>query len=187
LWTGFIFIFFSLSKSKLIPYILPIFPALALLIGHYVVEAVRANKLSVKVLWGMGIGTIGCLIIFALVCGNFYNKTLKPVIAEVMPQVREGDVIISYDGYLQDLPVYTKRIVTVVNPRGEIRWGTTIEDTSAWTMDIPTFWQRWQQGEQRFIVFALAKDEDTILPLTQGQPVFMLSKTPRYIVFTNKQ
>jgi len=33
LWSGFIFIFFSLSDSKLVSYILPIFPALALLIG----------------------------------------------------------------------------------------------------------------------------------------------------------
>jgi len=33
LWSGFIFFFFSLSDSKLVSYILPIFPALALLIG----------------------------------------------------------------------------------------------------------------------------------------------------------
>lgn len=35
LWAVLIFIFFSISKSKLIPYILPVFPPLALLIGHY--------------------------------------------------------------------------------------------------------------------------------------------------------
>jgi 4-amino-4-deoxy-L-arabinose transferase-like glycosyltransferase len=33
LWSGFIFVFFSLSDSKLVSYILPIFPALALLIA----------------------------------------------------------------------------------------------------------------------------------------------------------
>lgn len=33
LWSAIIFVFFSLSDSKLIPYILPIFPAVALLIG----------------------------------------------------------------------------------------------------------------------------------------------------------
>lgn len=36
LWAGIIFIFFSLSKSKLIPYILPVFPPLAMLVGHYI-------------------------------------------------------------------------------------------------------------------------------------------------------
>ena len=35
LWAGLVFVFFSLSSSKLIPYILPIFPPLAILIGRY--------------------------------------------------------------------------------------------------------------------------------------------------------
>lgn len=35
LWVGVIFTFFSIPHSKLIGYILPIFPAIALLIGHY--------------------------------------------------------------------------------------------------------------------------------------------------------
>lgn len=38
LWFGLIFIFFSFSNSKLIPYILPIFPPLAVLIGQYLAE-----------------------------------------------------------------------------------------------------------------------------------------------------
>ncbi|MHB1676739.1 MAG: phospholipid carrier-dependent glycosyltransferase [Sulfuriferula sp.] len=44
IWAGFIFIFFSISHSKLVPYILPIFPALALLIGQ------RLSTLSGKTL-----------------------------------------------------------------------------------------------------------------------------------------
>ena len=35
LWAGTVFLFFSASSSKLIPYILPVFPPLALLIGRY--------------------------------------------------------------------------------------------------------------------------------------------------------
>jgi 4-amino-4-deoxy-L-arabinose transferase-like glycosyltransferase len=34
IWTALIFLFFSKSNSKLIPYMLPIFPSLAMLIGH---------------------------------------------------------------------------------------------------------------------------------------------------------
>ncbi len=34
IWTAVIFLFFSKSNSKLIPYILPVFPPLAMLIGH---------------------------------------------------------------------------------------------------------------------------------------------------------
>ena len=38
-WSGFIFLFFSVSHSKLVPYILPIFPALALLTARYIASA----------------------------------------------------------------------------------------------------------------------------------------------------
>lgn len=38
-WSVFIFVFFSMSNSKLPSYILPIFPALALLIGEYLTRA----------------------------------------------------------------------------------------------------------------------------------------------------
>jgi 4-amino-4-deoxy-L-arabinose transferase-like glycosyltransferase len=43
LWAGVIFTFFSLSSSKLIPYILPVFPALALLVGATVSETLDAG------------------------------------------------------------------------------------------------------------------------------------------------
>lgn len=39
-WVGFILVFFSLSDSKLVPYILPIFPALAVLVGRWLAEAI---------------------------------------------------------------------------------------------------------------------------------------------------
>ncbi len=35
LWAGWVFVFFSLSSSKVIPYILPMFPPLAILLGRY--------------------------------------------------------------------------------------------------------------------------------------------------------
>lgn len=38
IWIAFIVLFFSASKSKLIPYILPVIPACAVLIGRYVAE-----------------------------------------------------------------------------------------------------------------------------------------------------
>jgi 4-amino-4-deoxy-L-arabinose transferase-like glycosyltransferase len=48
LWISIIFVFFSLSHSKLIPYILPLFPAVALLTGHYL--ATQGDRSGVK--WG---------------------------------------------------------------------------------------------------------------------------------------
>lgn len=49
LWAVLIFIFFSFSKSKLIPYILPVFPPLAILTAHYLQQAIACkNTIGLK-------------------------------------------------------------------------------------------------------------------------------------------
>jgi len=47
IWTFVVFIFFSLSSSKLHPYILPVFPALAILIGH-LIHSYREGRIKQK-------------------------------------------------------------------------------------------------------------------------------------------
>jgi 4-amino-4-deoxy-L-arabinose transferase-like glycosyltransferase len=47
-WAAFIFLFFSKSSSKLIPYILPTFPPLALLVGHRIDLVLDGHGRSVK-------------------------------------------------------------------------------------------------------------------------------------------
>ena len=44
LWAAVPFIFFSISNSKLIPYILPIFPALALITGQYIADCIEKKR-----------------------------------------------------------------------------------------------------------------------------------------------
>lgn len=59
IWCGFIFFFFSISGSKLPSYILPIFPALALLLGCYLQNAryriLWWSALIMAVLFGIGL------------------------------------------------------------------------------------------------------------------------------------
>lgn len=60
LWAGFIFLFFSKSNSKLIPYILPVFPALALLVGRMFCTILDGEELPVRVT--MALATILCIV-----------------------------------------------------------------------------------------------------------------------------
>lgn len=55
LWAGFILLFFSASQSKLVPYILPVFPPLALVIGRRITE-LRAEAEDGVWRWPFGIG-----------------------------------------------------------------------------------------------------------------------------------
>ena len=45
-WAAVIFLFFSASQSKLAPYILPVFPALAAIIGPWLADAWRTNAVA---------------------------------------------------------------------------------------------------------------------------------------------
>lgn len=58
LWAGIIFTFFSFSKSKLIPYILPMFPPIAILTAHYLRQHInnRSNKISFTIMLITAIG-----------------------------------------------------------------------------------------------------------------------------------
>lgn len=60
LWAAFIFLFFSKSQSKLIPYILPVFPALAVLIGAWLARR-EAEGMASRLRMG--------LRFFAFLCG----------------------------------------------------------------------------------------------------------------------
>ncbi len=54
-WTAFIFFFFSISKSKLPPYILPIFPALAVLTGSWVAKLANEPGSAARLRVGLGV------------------------------------------------------------------------------------------------------------------------------------
>ncbi|MDQ8038804.1 MAG: glycosyltransferase family 39 protein [Rickettsiella sp.] len=68
LWIGIVFIFFSLSHSKLIPYILPIFPAAALLTGHYLStpaehRGIQWGTIVLPFIW-LTLGVLGIIWLF---------------------------------------------------------------------------------------------------------------------------
>ncbi|MDR3580673.1 MAG: glycosyltransferase family 39 protein [Oryzomonas sp.] len=66
LWATFVFLFFSASNSKIILYILPIYPAIALLVGDMVVDALErittGLTLSLRIMGGVMLllGIAGC-------------------------------------------------------------------------------------------------------------------------------
>lgn len=72
IWVVFIFTFFTASNSKLVPYILPIFPALALLIAHYLYEYAQ-NKKSSSIIVYMMLGFAVLFIITTATSSFWFN------------------------------------------------------------------------------------------------------------------
>jgi len=61
IWAGFIFLFFSASKSKLIPYILPVFPPIAVVVGGWLAATLPRPDAFARMKPG--------LRVFAFLCG----------------------------------------------------------------------------------------------------------------------
>ena len=66
LWATLIFVFFSASHSKLIPYILPVIPPLALVLGQYLASRLRSNSADGLRTGLVSFSFIGGLLGFAL-------------------------------------------------------------------------------------------------------------------------
>jgi len=65
LWAGLIFSFFNFSNSKLIPYILPVLPPLAILVAKYLAETSTLDKPPLGLKIGLG-GIFICLGLVAI-------------------------------------------------------------------------------------------------------------------------
>ena len=82
-WAGFMFLFFSKSQSKLVPYILPVFTPLAILIGCWISkrwegETPTRTRFGIRTRLGLSIFTFFCgLLAFAALIAVFKTGILK--------------------------------------------------------------------------------------------------------------
>ena len=73
LWTSLVFLFFSVSSSKVITYILPMFPALAILIGRYFAAAWDRRDLpGVQSGYWVLLATVFLLVVAGLTASQHY-------------------------------------------------------------------------------------------------------------------
>ena len=85
-WAGFIFLFFSASQSKLVPYILPAIPPLAVLIAL----ALAASETEPRIgAWSRAGGAVGSLLLAALAGAMLWVSLgqVKQASAVILPDV----------------------------------------------------------------------------------------------------
>ncbi len=248
LWAGLVFLFFSASDSKLVPYILPVFPALALLIGRYFSDAwdsrefpgIRAGyamllvaqvllgaaMLALPFVWrtpdvralGLYPAAAGCtllvgaaltgalarfrgirfaFIVVAIFAALFLielnaaapridTKSIKTLAVSLKPMLKPGDEVASYLDYYQDLPVYLERRIIVVDWKGELDFGTEVEDTKAWMMDSAAFWKRWMGPETIYLLMEV-KNYDIVRTLNPHVKLYPVMRDENNIVLSNKE
>jgi 4-amino-4-deoxy-L-arabinose transferase-like glycosyltransferase len=251
LWAGLVFIFFSISDSKLVPYILPVFPPLALLIGRYCaasldrhdfpgIRAGYATFLAGALLLAsaflavpyvhpasVDIGDIHALgnlrIAFALTLATgaatawvlakysrfrlafiavtvtsalflieinaaaplVDTKSVKTLALALKARIKPGDEVATYQTYYQDLPAYLERRITIVDWKGELEFGSTVEDTSQWMIDSAVFWKRWKGPATMYMMTGI-KTYD-VLRKDRHLKLYPFARNARNILVSNKE
>ncbi len=97
-WLLTVFIFFSASFIKRGDYILPLFPALAILIGRYVaIEITKTYKITWhwKIVWGILTGAVA--IIWFGIIGGWWDRLIEMIITEKIPHLASRDGMAARD------------------------------------------------------------------------------------------
>lgn len=157
LWAGFIFLFFSFSHSKLIPYITPLFPPLAILIGKFLAENITQQNIRLRKIMNLFLsGSIICYLSLIPAVNHFYHNSIKQLALELKPQLTPNDIVISYDTYYQDLPFYLERRVVIINWKNELSFGIAHQNINHWIWDDNQLSSYWNSNNHLFLVTNLS-------------------------------
>jgi 4-amino-4-deoxy-L-arabinose transferase-like glycosyltransferase len=161
LWVGLITGFFSIPKSKLVGYILPVFPGLALWLG----SAIEERWENVKTMYYV---MLTCTILF-LITVMWYapltnHNSTKPLALSLQSVLRPEDEVVHYLHFYYDVPLYLKRQVTLVanwhdptlfqkdNWVRELWPGrNTTKQAASWLIEEPDFWHRFNSQKRVFV------------------------------------
>jgi 4-amino-4-deoxy-L-arabinose transferase-like glycosyltransferase len=181
LWIIVVFVFFSLSKSKLIPYILPILPPIILLFTKDVCDHTRSCRAWIAT-------AVIAMVVYACIIpfwSNYVDRSIKPLAMIINQQKGQYDELASFGQYYQDLPFYTQQLVTVVNSQGELDFGMTLEDKTGYMINQKIFLKRWNDPHHRMLVILSHKKFKKIEPLMAKKPV-VFSETSRHMLIANQ-
>lgn len=180
IWFLTVFLFFSVSNSKLIPYVLPALPPLSLLIAH---SLTTKNNFIKPFTWIYLMTAI--ILIFAVINVHYFdNHTIKPLILTVKDRIKPNDEVIAYHGYHQDLPFYLQRTITVNGSFDELSFGAQHGNTQQWMIDEQEFKKRWL-SPQVVYVFLSKKKHEAFIHDYQQHPGWVIASEKNNLVITN--
>jgi 4-amino-4-deoxy-L-arabinose transferase-like glycosyltransferase len=238
-WCVVVFVFFSMSDSKLIPYILPLFPSLALLMASAPAEALRRDLartatgvIVAGVLLMVAAGILPLLLhdparapyfgelrlpllamgLVATGGGFLARGRVEPtaalgitaylafailligargvaplysgasLAAQIRHAIMPGTKLYAVHTYDQTLPFYLGRTMTLVDDRGELDFGLTLEPEKT----VPTltaFAARWQAESE---ALALMDPDTYALLQAQNLPMVVRAHSPGRLVVSRR-
>lgn len=113
------------------------------------------------------------------------KRSVKDLALALKPRLQPADEVLTYRTYYQDLPVYLERRITIVDWKGELEFGASIEDVSGWIIDETAFWRRWQ-GSNRVYMLTGRDNYDKLR--AQGRGTFrLIAQSDANVLVANKE
>lgn len=107
IWVGAIFAFFSIPNSKLVGYILPVMPAVALLAALGWQQTMAHRRVAGKVFAGLCVLAVGIAVTINSTVDDVTRTSRAQDVAEVLAcEARPSDTLYVSGGYPYDLPFY---------------------------------------------------------------------------------
>ncbi len=133
---------------------------------------------------GIAAATAGALLVLAGAATTYNHERSVESLARVLaPRLAAGDLVASYRCYPQDLAPYLGRRIATVDWLGELEFGASVEDQSAWLLNRATFEQRWNGPG---IVYSVSRTEVyPELERASANPPTVLARTHGYVLAVN--
>jgi Aminoarabinose transferase C-terminal domain len=113
------------------------------------------------------------------------RRSIKPLAIELGAILQPVDEVATYHTYYQDLPVYLRRPVTIVNWRGELQFEVNLQNTAtSWAIDDATFWKRWEGLQRIYLLVDRTKFEQLSHDLRHK--FFLVTETNYDVLLSNK-
>lgn len=209
LWILLIFIFFSIPKSKIVGYIMPVFPPLAMLIAYYLdtqwsnLPKARAKKsriIFISLLVAMLAFEIAAAATVKKISVMQQNSYIKQLSAELRPTLGVNDRLVMFNVYYQDVPLYFQQTLYVVanwdakdvllhdNWRRELAEDLLYKKHARRNLLIgyQELKTMWADGQQRIFIIAPEKEEQNLKQLL-APPIYVLQQQAGLIVLSNRR
>jgi 4-amino-4-deoxy-L-arabinose transferase-like glycosyltransferase len=140
----------------------------ALLVAIILFVKPITNKTSAKHL-------IKLIIVFGATLGltanyiasDFDKRTIKSLVEPLNKKLKADDMVVAYNSYWQDLPVYLNRNVTIAGWTGELSFGTQhTPNAKDWMISLDEFWTKCAESKNNVYVFMNEEDHQNIKPHT---------------------
>lgn len=180
LWAAVVFLFFSLSRGKLVPYILPMFPALAAVWAKALATGPRTLRAPLRVTAVTAVVFLG--LVLAQPAGT-RNLTTHPFVEVVRRYRVPGSTLVTYHTYLHGLPWELKEPVPMASWVGELRPAYERNPEHPLFWQEHDFWKRWNAGE-KLIVLTRLRDRGEFRTRSSG-PVTHLATVGKHVLLAN--